>query len=74
MVLGVKLSAVSNGPRIIIGKRDDLLLGVCDDVALQVVALHQRLVVEVGHAHVFNVAADIKNLIIALHVTESCAN
>ena len=46
-----------------LGERDDLLLGVCDDVALQVVALHQRLVVEIGHAHVFNIAAHIKNLV-----------
>ena len=46
-----------------LGERDDLLLGVCDDVALQVVALHQRLMVEVGHAHIFNVSADIKNLV-----------
>ena len=49
--------------RVLLGKRDHLLLGVCDDIALQVVALHQRLVVEIGHAHVFNVSAHIKNLV-----------
>ena len=39
------------------------LLGVCDDVALQVVALHQRFVVEIGYTCVFDVATHIKNLI-----------
>ena len=52
-----------------LAKRDDLLLGVREDVALQVVALHQCLVVEVGHANIFDVPADIKNLVFALYTT-----
>lgn len=47
-----------------------LLLGVCDDVALQVVALHQRFVVEVGYTCVFDVATHIKYLIGGSAVSE----
>ena len=37
--------------------------GVCDEVTLQVMALHQRLVVEVRHTSVFDIATHIKYLI-----------
>ena len=37
--------------------------GVCDEVTLQVMALHQRLVVEVRHTSVFDIATHIKYLV-----------
>ena len=37
--------------------------GVCDDVTLQVMTLHQRLMVEVRYTCVFHVATHIKYLI-----------
>ena len=39
------------------------LLGICDKIALQVVALHERFVVKVGYTCVFHVATHIKHLI-----------
>ena len=43
--------------------------GVCDEVTLQVMALHQRLVVEVRHTSVFDIATHIKYLVGCLVVT-----
>ena len=37
--------------------------GVCDEVTLQVMAHHQRLVVEVRHTSVFDIATHIKYLV-----------